>query len=120
MSTAELILTIEGLFQAHQARLAAVAAAHGAGGLSPSLRKISATCLSMQIQGLVKAQYTRDCAAGSDHTEKIARLAASAADLAKQVRPVAANDAFYEAFTIGNEAAAQEVFLSIFGLKSAS
>jgi hypothetical protein len=117
MSTAELILTIESLFREHQVRSAALAAAHGAEGLSTSLRKVSATCLSMQIQGLVKAQYTSDCAAGSDHAEKIARLAASAAGLAKQVRNVAPNDAFYEAFTIGNEAAAQEVFLSIFGLK---
>jgi hypothetical protein len=117
MSTAELILSIESLFQAHQARLAAVAAVHGAEGLSASLRKVSVTCLSMQIQGLIKAHYTSDCAAGSDHTEKIARLAASTAKLAKQVRTVAANDALYEAFTIGNEAAAQEIFLSIFGLK---
>jgi hypothetical protein len=45
--------------------------------------------------------------------DKIARLAASVTGLAKQVRPVAANDALYEAFTTGSEAAAQEVFLSI-------
>jgi hypothetical protein len=113
MSTAELILTIEGLFRAHQARLAAVAAAHGAEGLSASLRKISATSLSTQIQAVVKPHYTSDCAAGSNVEDKIARLAASVAGLAKQVRPVAANDALYEAFTTGSEAAAQEVFLSI-------
>ena len=116
MSTAELILTIEDLFRAHQARLAAVAAAHGAGGLSSSLRNISATCLSTQIQAVVKPHYTSDCAAGSDPEDKIARLAASVAGLAKKISPLAADDGIYEAFTTGSEAAAHEVFLSIFGL----
>ena len=48
--------SIRRLFQAHQARLAAVAAAPGVGPLSGSLREISATCLSKQIQDLVKPQ----------------------------------------------------------------
>ena len=117
MSTAELILTIEGLFRAHQTRLAAVAAARGVGGLSISLRNISATCLSTQIRAAVKPHYTSDCAAGSDPEEKIARLATSVAGLAKQIRTLTADDGIYEAFTTGSEAAAHEVFLSIFGLK---
>jgi hypothetical protein len=50
--------SIRRVFQAHQARLAAVAAAPGAGPVSGSLREISATCLSKQIQDLVKSQYT--------------------------------------------------------------
>jgi hypothetical protein len=116
MPIAGLVAHIEDLFRAHQVRLAALAAVHQAGGVSGSFKKISATCLSMEIQALVKPKYADDCGAGSDQEDKIARLAASVAALAKQVRPLAPNDAFYEAFTTGSEAAAQEVFLSIFGL----
>ena len=79
-----------------------------------SLTKTSATYLSQQIQAFVKSQYQSDCAAGFTPEDKISRLAASVANLAKAVRPLAPNDAYYEAFTIGSEAAAQEVFLSVF------
>ena len=106
--------SIQGLFQAHQVRLKAIAAAPGGVGLHASLIKVSATHLSQQVQAIVKPQYLSDCAAGSTPEDKIARLAASVASLAKLVRPLAPNDAHYEAFTIGSEAAAQEVFLSIF------
>jgi hypothetical protein len=108
--------SIQTLFQAHQSRLTTVAAASGAGPLSGSLREISATCLSKQIQALVKQQYTADCSAGATPEDKITKLAVSVASLAKQVKTVAPNDAFYEAFTFGTIGAAQEVFLSIFGL----
>ena len=120
MSTTELVLTIEGLFRAHQDRLAAVAAARGAAGLGASLTKCSASCLSKQIQALALARYKSDCAAGTDHRDKIARLAASVANLAKQIRDLTANEGLYETFTIGSEAAAQEAFLSIFALDSFS
>lgn len=102
--------SIEECFQAHQARLAAVAAAPGVGGLHPSLSAISATSLSKQIQALVKPQYVSDCAAGTAPEDKIARLAASVANLARQIKPLAPNDAYFEAFTTGSLAAAQEVF----------
>jgi hypothetical protein len=46
--------------------------------------------------------------------DKISLLAASVLRLAKQMRPLAPNDAFYGAFTTGSAAAAQDVFLSIF------
>ena len=105
--------SIESLFQAHQARLAAVAAAPGARPLSGSLRAISATYLSKQIQDLVKPQYTADCSAGSTLEDKVTKLAASVANFSKQVKPLAPNDGFYDAFTSGSVAAAQEVFLSI-------
>ena len=106
--------SIQGLFQAHHVRLTAIAAAPGGSGLHASLIKTSATFLSQQIQAIVKSQYQSDCARGSTPEDKISRLATSVAKLAKQVRPLAPNDAYYEAFTIGSEAAAQEVFLSIF------
>ena len=111
--------SIEECFQAHQARLAAIAAAPGVGRLHPSLGAISATSLSKQIQALVKPQYVSDCAAGTTPEDKITRLAASVTDLARQIKPLAPNDAYFEAFTIGSLAAAQEVFLSIFDLPSA-
>ena len=82
--------------------------------LHASLTRTSATYLSQQIQAILKTQYQSDCARGSTPEDKISRLATSVAKLAKQVRPLALNDAYYEAFTIGSEAAAQEVFLSIF------
>jgi hypothetical protein len=116
MSTSDLVLAIQDLFRAHQVRLLAVAAVHQAGGLSGSLRKISVLCLSTQIQTLVKEKYASDCAAGIDEKDKIERLATSSAALAKEIRSVAPNDAFYEAFITGSEAAAQEVFLAIFDL----
>ena len=106
--------SIQGLFQAHQVRLKAIAAAAGGIGLTASLTKISATHLSQQMQAIVKPQYLSDCATGSTPEDKITRLATSVANLAKLVRPLAPNDAYYEAFTIGSEAAAQEAFLSIF------
>jgi hypothetical protein len=110
--------SIQEFFQAHQARLAAVAAAPGVGGLNASLSAISATSLSKQIQALVKPQYVSDCAAGTTAEDKIARLAASVANLARQVKPLAPKEAYYEAFATGSMAAAQEVFLSIFDLPS--
>jgi hypothetical protein len=106
--------SIQGLFQAHQVRLKAIAAAAGGGGLHALLTKASATYLSQQIQAILKAQYLSDCATGSTPEDKIARLATAVASLAKQIRPLAPDDAYYEAFTIGSEAAAQEVFPSIF------
>ena len=43
--------------------------------------------------------------AGTTPEDKISRLASSVSRLAKQVRPLAANDAFYGAFTTGSVAA---------------
>ena len=106
--------SIQTSFQAHQVRLASVGAAPGAAKLSSSLREISSTYLAKEIQALLKPTYASDCAAGTSPKDKIEILAASVASLARQVRPLAPNDAFYEAFTIGNVAAAQEVFISIF------
>ena len=51
----------------------------------------------------------------NDHQARLA-LVSSVSRLAKQVRPLASNDAFYSAFTSGSIAAAQDVFLSTFGL----
>jgi len=110
--------SIQEFFQAHQARLMAIDAAPGVGALKVYLRAISATSLSTQIQSLVKPKYVSDCAAGTNAEDKIARLAASVASIARQVRPLAPNDTYYEAFTTGNVAAAQDVFLSIFSLPS--
>src|SRR5262249_50761822 len=106
--------SVQGLFQAHQTRLAAIAAVPGAAALSETLRTTSATQLSREIQALLKSQYTSDCAAGATTEAKLAILAESVARLAKQVRPLAPNDAFYQAFTTGSVSAAQEVFVSIF------
>jgi hypothetical protein len=105
-------------FQAHQIRLAAVAEASGAAKLSSSLREISATYLAKEIQALLKPKYATDCAAGTSPKDKIEILATSVASLAKQVLSLASDGVFYEAFTIGNVAAAQEVFISIFAPKS--
>ena len=113
-------VSIQELFDAHQARLTVVAAAPRVSGLSPSFREVSATCLSQQIKSLVKPQYESDCGTGTTPEEKIAKLAASVASLTKQVKPLAPSDAFYAAFTTGSLAAAQEVFLSIFSLSLAS
>ena len=99
-----------------QARLAAVSAAPGVVGLSLDLDQISATYLSKEIQILVRPKYCAHCNAGTTPENKISRLASSVSRLAKQVRPLAPNDAFYGAFTTGSLAAAQDVFLSIFGL----
>jgi ethanolamine utilization protein EutA (predicted chaperonin) len=112
--------TIQGLFQAHHVRLTAIAAAPAGSGLHELLTRTSATYLSQQIQAIVKAQYQSDSAAGSTPEDKISRLATSVANLAKQVRALAPNDAYYEAFIIGSEAAAQEAFLSIFELSADS
>jgi hypothetical protein len=106
--------SVLGLFQAHQTRLAAIAAVPGAAALSETLRTTSATQLSKEIQALLKSQYTNDCAAGTTTEDKLAILAKSVAKLAKQVRPLAPDDAFYQAFTTGSVSAAQEVFVSIF------
>ena len=108
--------SIQTLFNDHQARLAAVSAAPGVVGLSLDLDQISATYLSKEIQILVRPKYSADCNAGTTPEDKISRLASSVSRLAKQVRPLAPNDAFYGAFTTGSLAAAQDVFLSIFGL----
>jgi hypothetical protein len=98
--------SIQALFNDHQTRVTAVSSASGVVGLSLQLDQTSATYLS----------YTAEANAGKTPEEKISKLAGSVARLAKQVRPLAPNDAFYGAFIAGSVAAAQEVFLSIFGL----
>ena len=108
--------SIQTLFNDHQARIAAVSAAPSVVGLSLDLDQISATYLSKEIQILVRPKYSADSNAGTTPEDKISRLASSVSRLAKQVRPLAPNDAFYGAFTTGSVAAAQDVFLSIFGL----
>jgi hypothetical protein len=108
--------SIQTLFNDHQTRIAAVAAAPGVVGLSLELDQMSATYLSKAVQMLVRPKYAADCNAGTSPEDKISKLAASVSRLAKQVRPLAPNDAFYSAFTSGSVAAAQDVFLSIFGL----
>jgi hypothetical protein len=108
--------SIQTFFNDHQVRLAAVSAATGVVGLSLDIDQISETCLSKQIQILVRPKYLADCNAGTTPEDKISRLASSVSRLAKQVRPLAPNDSFYGAFTNGSVAAAQDVFLSIFGL----
>jgi hypothetical protein len=77
---------------------------------------MSATYLSKAVQILVRAKYAADCNTGASPEDKISRLASSVSRLSKQVRPLAPNDALYSAFTSGSVAAAQDVFLSIFGL----
>ena len=108
--------SIQTLFNDHKARLAAVSAAPGVVGLGLDLDQISATYLSKEIQILVREKYSADCSAGTTPEDKISRLASSVSRLAKQVRPLAPNDAFHGAFATGSVAAAQDVFLSIFGL----
>jgi hypothetical protein len=108
--------SIQSLFNDHQARLAAVAAATGVVGLSLQLDQISATYLSKAVEVLVKPKYLADTNAGTSPEDKISKLAASVSRLSKQVRPLAPDDTFYGAFADGSVAAAQDVFLSIFGL----
>lgn len=108
--------SIQALFSDHQTRLTAVSSASGVVGLSLLLDQSSATYLSKTIQALVRPKYTADANAGKTPEEKISKLAGSVARLAKQVQPLAPNDAFYSAFIDGSVAAAQDVFLSIFGL----
>ncbi len=108
--------SIKTLFNDHQSRLAAVNAASGVVGLSLDLDQMSATYLSKQIELLVRSKYSTDTSVGATAEEKISKLAASVAFLAKQVRALAPSDAYYVAFTTGSIAAAQNVFLSIFGL----
>ena len=112
--------SIQTLFNDHQTRLAAVSAASGVVGLSLELDQISATFLSNAVEALVKPKYGADVNTGATPEDKISLLAASVSRLAKQVRPLAPNDAFYSAFTTGSVAAAQDVFLSIFGQKTPS
>jgi hypothetical protein len=97
--------SIQTFFNDHQARLAAVSAAPGVVGLSLDLDQISATYLSKEIQILVRPKYCAHCNAGTTPEEKISRLASSVSRLAKQVRPLASNDAFYGEFTTGSVAA---------------
>jgi len=108
--------SIQTLFNDHQTRLAAIAATPGVVGLSLDLDQISATHLSKAVQMLVRPKYAADASAGTNPEDKISKLASSFSRLAKQVRPLAPNDAFYSAFTSGSIAAAQDVFRSIFGL----
>lgn len=108
--------SIQALFNDHQARLAAVSGASGVVGLSLDLDQISATYLSRAVEILVKPKYAADCNTGTSPQDRISQLAASVSGLAKQVRPLAPSDAVYSAFTAGSVAAAQDVFLSIFGL----
>jgi acyl-coenzyme A synthetase/AMP-(fatty) acid ligase len=107
--------SIQSLFNDHQARLAAVSAASGVVGLSLDLDQISATYLSKAVETLLKPNYASNINTGATPEDKISLLAASVSKLAKQVRPLAPNDALYTAFTSGSIAAAQDVFLSIFG-----
>jgi hypothetical protein len=108
--------SIQTLFNDHQARLAAVSAAPGVVGLSLELDQISAIYLSKAVQILVRPKYAADSNTGTSPEDKISSLASSVSRLSKQVRSLAPNDAFYSAFTSGSVAAAQDVFLSIFGL----
>ena len=108
--------SIQTLFNNHQARLAAVSASRDVGPPSLNFNQISATCLSLQIQTLVRQKYLADCSTATTREDKISKLAESVSLLAKQVKPLAPNAAFYEAYTTGSVAAAQDVFLSIFGL----
>jgi hypothetical protein len=111
-----ILQSIQTLFNDHQARLAAVSAAPGVVGLSLELDQMSATYLSKAVQILVRPKYAADSNPGTSPEDKISNLASSVSRLSKQVRPLAPNDAFYSAFTSGSVAAAQDVFLSIFGL----
>jgi hypothetical protein len=111
-----ILQSIQTLFNDHQARLAAVSAAPGVVGLSLELDQMSATYLSKAVQILVRPKYAADSNTGTSPEDKISSLASSVSRLSKQVRPLAPNDAFYSAFTSGSVAAAQDVFLSIFGL----
>ena len=108
--------SIQTLFNDHQARLAAVSAAPGVVGLNLELDQISATYLSKAVQILVRPKYAADSNTGTSPEDKISSLASSVSRLSKQVKPLTPNDAFYGAFTSGSVAAAQDVFLSIFGL----
>src|ERR1700730_166627 len=110
--------SIQTFFIDHQVRLAAVSAAPGIVGLSLDLDQISETYLSKEIQILVRPKYLADCNAGTTPEDKISRLASSVSRLAKQVRPLAPNDGCYGPFTTGRLPEAQDVFLSICGLKS--
>jgi hypothetical protein len=111
-----ILQSIQTLFNDHQTRLAAVSAAPGVVGLSLELDQMSATYLSKAVQILVRPKYAADSNTGTSPEDKISSLASSVSRLSKQVRPLAPNDAFYSAFTSGSVAAAQDVFLSIFGL----
>ena len=115
-----ILQSIQTLFNDHQTRLTAVAAAPGVVGLSLELDQMSATYLSKAVQILVRPKYAADSNRGTSAEDKISSLAASVSRLSKQVRPLAPNDAFYSAFTTGSVAAAQDVFLSIFGLTTPS
>jgi hypothetical protein len=108
--------SIQTLFNDHKTRITAVSNASGVVGLSLELDQISASYLTKSIQTLVRPKYMADANAGTTTEEKISKLADSVARLVKQIRPLAPNDAFYGAFTAGSVAAAQDVFLSIFGL----
>jgi hypothetical protein len=110
-----ILQSIQSLFNDHQSRLAAVSAASGVVGLTLDLDQISAAYLAKAVETLVKPKYGADANTGATPEDKISLLAGSVSRLAKQVRPMAPNDAFYSAFTSGSVAAAQDVFLSIFG-----
>lgn len=107
--------SIQTLFNDHQARLAAVSAASGVVGLSLDLDQISAIYLSKAVQILVRPKYAADANTGASPEDKISNLASSVSRLAKQVRPLAPNDAFYSAFTTGSVAAAQDVSFRLSG-----
>ena len=79
--------SIQTLFNDHQARLAAVAAAPDVVGLSLQLDQISATYLSKAVEVLVKPKYLADANAGTSPEDKISKLASSVSRSAKQVRP---------------------------------
>ena len=63
--------SIQTLFNDHQARLAAVAAAPGVVGLSLDLDQASATYLSKAVQILVKPKYAGDANSGANPEDKI-------------------------------------------------
>ena len=83
--------------------------------LSLELDQMSATYLSKAVQILVRPKYASDSKTRTTPEDTISSLASSVSRLSKQVRPLDPNDAFYSAFTSGSVAAAQDVFLSIFG-----
>jgi hypothetical protein len=63
--------SIQTLFNDHQARLTAVAAAPGIVGLSLDLNQISATYLSKAVHILVRPKYAADANAGTSPEDKI-------------------------------------------------
>jgi hypothetical protein len=107
--------SIQSLFNDHQSRLAAVSAASGVVGLSLDLDQISATYLSKAVETLLKPNYAANIKAGATPEDKISLLAASVSKIGQTSETAGFKRCPYTAFTSGSIAAAQDVFLSIFG-----